>query len=347
VAASPRSAAILRGTAFSLVPLVVFGSLMMAADAVFQNLVHRVFHIDFTHVVVVGFLTACIGGYLRGLLLGDELKLGAPNRVPAFTQGSIEVGVMLGLLDLLFLAFVAVQVRYFFGGSALVHATTGLTYADYARRGFFQLVAVAALVLPFLLLAHWLLRPDDVAAQRLFRWLAGVQIALLFVIMASAVQRMRLYEAEYGLSEQRLYPTAFMGWLAVVFVWFVLTVLRGRRERFAFGAMVAGFALIAVLHLVNPDALVARTNIARARAGRDLDARYLGQLSADAAPEMVAGLPDLKAGDRCTVAKDLLAHWSSAGNPDWRSWSYSRSQAWHAVSANASALHAACGGNHR
>ena len=72
------------------------------------------------------------------------------------------------------------------------------------------------------------------------------QIALLFVIMASAFERMRLYQAEYGLSEQRLYPTAFMGWLAVVFVWFCLTVLRGHRERFAFGAMVAGFLLIAI-----------------------------------------------------------------------------------------------------
>jgi hypothetical protein len=61
-AASPRNAAIVRGTAFSLVPLVVFGSLMMGADAVFQNLVHRVFHIDFTHVAVGGILTVCAGG---------------------------------------------------------------------------------------------------------------------------------------------------------------------------------------------------------------------------------------------------------------------------------------------
>jgi len=81
------------------------------------------------------------------------------------------MSVLLGLLDLLFTAFVVVQVRYFFGGSALVHATTGLTYAEYARSGFFALLAVAALVLPFLLMAHWLLRPDNAAGQRLFRWL--------------------------------------------------------------------------------------------------------------------------------------------------------------------------------
>ena len=232
------------------------------------------------------------------------------------------------------------QIRYFFGGSALVQATTGLTYAEYARRGFFELVAVAALVLPFLLFVHWLLRPDNTQGQRWFKGLAGAQIALLFVIMASAIERMRLYQAEYGLSEQRLYPTAFMGWLAVVFVWFALTVLRGHRERFAFGAMVSGFLLVAILYVLNPDALIARTNMARAQAGHIFDAHYVSNLSADAVPEIVAALPAMKPEARRTLAAQLLARWSPPQNPDWRSWSYSRAEAWQAVSANAPALRA-------
>jgi len=285
---------------------------------------------------LIAFLTLCTGGYLRGLLFGKELSPDTQNRLLPISLGATEMGVMLGLLDLLFLAFVVVQIRYFFGGSALVQATTGLTYAEYARSGFFELVAVAALVLPFLLFIHWLLRPDDAPGQRLFQWLAGAQIVMLFVIMASAFERMRLYEAEYGLSEQRLYPTAFMGWLAVVFVWFALTVLRGLGERFAFGAMVAGFLLIAILHLINPEALIARTNMARARAGI---LRRLLRCPAwrRRAPEIVAGLPAMNPVDRCRVAKHLLAHWSRPGNPDWRSWTYSRFRAWEAVSDNGQA----------
>jgi hypothetical protein len=160
--------------------------------------------------------------------------------------------------------------------------------------------------------------------------------------MASAFQRMRLYQAEYGLSEQRLYPTAFMGWLAVVFVWFCLTVLRGHRERFAFGAMVAGFLLIATLHALGPDALIARTNLARAQAGHIFDARYASRLSADAVPDLVAGLPNLNPQDRCTLGASLLERWSPPENADWRSWTYSRSQAWQAVSAHATTLRTAC-----
>src|SRR5206468_563436 len=98
--------------------------------------------------------------------------------------GVTEVAVVLGLLNALFLAFVLVQVRYFFGGAALVQVTRGLTCADYARRGFFELVAVTALVLPVLLAAHWLLPKESTGPQRLFRVLAGSLVAMLFVIMA-------------------------------------------------------------------------------------------------------------------------------------------------------------------
>jgi hypothetical protein len=221
-----------------------------------------------------------------------------------------------------------------------VGVTPGLTYSEYARRGFFELVAAAALVLPLLLLAHWLLRKEQPAHERIFRALAGVQILLLFVIMVSAVERMWLYQQEYGLTEQRLYPTAFMGWLAVVFVWFVLTVLCGRRERFACGALVAGYLLIAVLHFLNPDAFIARTNSARVKAGRSFDARYATWLSADAAPELVSALPSLNPPDGCTVAASILKRWPPSEKPDWRTWSWGRAEARRVVNENAATLQA-------
>jgi hypothetical protein len=163
---------------------------------------------------------------------------------------------------------------------------------------------------------------------------------LLFVIMASAFQRMRLYQAEYGLTEQRLYATAFMGWLVVVFLWFAMTVSSGHRDRFAFGAMVAGFLLIIVLQALNPDALIARTNLARAKAGRSFDARYATRLSADAVPELVAALPDLNPQDRCTVASGILKRWASPQASDWRAWNWYRARASQVLHENEASLKA-------
>ena len=343
--ASRQALAVARGALFALPCLLIFGGLFMAADAVFDHIVRQTFHIDLqkllTHFFMVGFFAWLAGGYLRGILWGKEASLLKGRPLPAVSLGTTEGAVLLGALDLLFLAFILVQVRTFFGGSTLVQATTGLTYAEYARRGFFQLVGVAALLLPLLLLVHWLMAQRGAPGERVFRLLAGLQILLLFVVMASALQRMRLYQAEYGLTQQRLYATAFMGWLAVVFLWFAVSVLSGRRRRFAFGTALAGFALIVVLHFLNPDALVARVNLERAKAGRSFDARYVTRLSADAVPELVAALPDLNPQDRCSVSGALLRRWGGEKPPDWRTWNWSNGTATRIVRERESSLKAA------
>jgi hypothetical protein len=340
----PRTLAVARGALFAVPALIIFGSLFMEADAVFEKLVKDIFYIDFvtlvSHMLLAAFFAWVSAGYLRGLLVETKVPVVAVERPQFLGVGIIEIGVVLGAVNLLFLAFVIVQFRYLFGGHELVQATTGLTYAQYARRGFFELVTVAALVLPLLLGAHWLLRKENPAHERIFRALAIAQIALLFVIMASAVQRMRLYQSEYGLTELRLYTLAFIGWLAVVFLWLMATVLRGRRNQFVFGAMVAGFLSIGALHVANPDALIVRTNLARVAQGRSFDAKYAARRSADAVPVLIAGLPSLSHEDQCTVAGTVLHRWSPSATPDWRTWNLARSRAQQSVVENLATLRA-------
>ena len=360
--------AVLRGVFIALPLLFVFGLLFMAADAVFEGLVNKVFHIKFetlfTHLSLIIFFSWIVGGFLRGLILGKDGSLissqtlvslgltaaatssdeseGAGNKqARTFKVGIIEMGVVLGLVNLLFLSFVLVQVKYFFGGAALVQATTSLTYAEYARRGFFELVTVAALVLPLLLGAHWLLRKENPAHERIFRALAGVQIVLLFVIMASAVGRMRLYQSEYGQTELRIYTTAFMGWLALVFIWFALTVLRGERERFAYGALLTAFMMVGLLHVINPDALIVRTNVELAQSGRRFDAAYASALSTDAVPALVDALPAMNHYNQCVVTTSLLRRFDELGQADWRTWNLSRARARNAIERNIYGMRAA------
>ncbi|HEX7174658.1 MAG TPA: DUF4153 domain-containing protein [Pyrinomonadaceae bacterium] len=255
--------------------------------------------------------------------------------------GIVEVGVVLGLLDLLFFSFVAVQLGHFFGDAQHVVTSAGLTFSDYARRGFFELVWVALLALPLLLAAHWLLRKENRAHERVFRVLAGAMVALLFVIMASGLWRMRLYQQAYGQTELRLYTTAFMFWLGAVFVWFALTVLRGRRERFACGALVAWLVCLGALHFVNPDDMIVRTNVAQAHALQRVerfDSEYAVSISADAVPALVELLPEMTARDRAHVAARLTTWLNPAHTGDWRSWNYSRWRARQLVMENEVAL---------
>lgn len=335
---SRQALAVVRGAAIAAPLLLIFGGLFASADAVFSSAVASLFRWDLSqvaqHLIWVTFWAMVAGGVLRESLLVAATG-GAPSRPGVGpSMGVTEMVTALGALDLLFLAFVLVQLRYLFGGAALVEASMDLTYAEYARRGFFELVAVVALTLPLLLAADWLRPRGGRAHDRLFGVLAGSLVAMLFVVTASATQRMMLYQEEFGLTELRLYTTAFMGWLSAVLAWFVATVLRGRRERFASGAMVAGLAMVALLNLLNPDALIVATNVERARAGESFDSVYVTSLSADAVPRIVRALPSLPEESRQEVAQRLAELWSLPPSPDLRTWNWARLAAWEAVSGS-------------
>jgi hypothetical protein len=112
-----------------------------------------------------------------------------------------------------------------------------------------------------------------------------------------------------------------------VFLWASVTILRGHVRRFATGAVVAGFVATAVLNVLNPDALIARTNLTRPQA----DLVYLQKLSDDAVPTLVAqasSSPDPQ------VRSALQAQLSSrrVGSFDPLSWNASRERARHALS---------------
>jgi hypothetical protein len=342
-----RATAVVRGLAIATPLVVVFGALFMSADAVFAELVSNVVRIDVDvigpHVLVFSISAWLATGYLRGFLAGTELPplralwrdsglLALVSRRP--TLSITEVATALATLNLLFLLFVIVQFRYLFGGDALVQVTPDLTYAAYARRGFFELVVAVFFVVPVLLAADWLLERRGRRDGLVFRSLAIVQIGLVLAIMASALQRLRLYHASYGLTESRFYAMVLLLWLGAMLVWLAMTVLRGRRDSFAFGALASGLAAVAVLFVVNPDAIVARTNVAR-MASTDapprFDVAYATSLSADAVPVLLDALSALPADVQCPLARHLLRRWSQDGDRTIRTWNWSVARASNAV----------------
>jgi hypothetical protein len=281
---------VVRGLLLAIPFLFVFGALFTSADRVFAGLVTDVVDLDYEeiarHLFLSIVLTWLACGYLTGFLTGTR-----PVRLPDAFGARPRVGI--------------------------VEVTPGLTYAEYVREGFEQLALACALVLPSLLAADWLLQARRRRDTVVFRVLGGLLLLLLVVIIASALQRVRAYQAAYGLTDSRFYGAAFLGWLTFLTVWFAATVLRGRRERFAFPTLVSGFAFLALLLAVNPDVRIARTNLARARemptgtvrSGEGVDARYLASLSADAVPTLLDALSALPLQPRCVLARGLLERW--------------------------------------
>src|SRR5207249_7060359 len=120
--------------------LHAIGALSAAADPVFRNVVATALHVDFSavasHLALTALWTALTAGYFWGALIRRTPAPAADAQ--ALSLGIVPVGTALGLVNLLFLVFVVIQLRYFFGGAELVQSATDLTYAEYARRGFFR-----------------------------------------------------------------------------------------------------------------------------------------------------------------------------------------------------------------
>lgn len=324
--------------AVSVALLVVFGTLFASADAAFADLLARaVPDLDGAALARWIFLIVLTSGVLGGAAYLrtappdlSGLDDGAPRKV-----GRLEWAVPLSLLVVLFAMFVAVQLTVLFGGSKYVMDTDGLTYADHARGGFWQLLVVTGLTLLVLAgAARWAPR-DGRADRTLIRVVLGALAGLTLVVVISALYRMNVYADTYGLTRLRLLVAACEIWLGVVFL---LVLVAGIRLRAAWLARtVVGAGVVALLGLVaiNPDGLIADRNVSRFEQIGRIDVYYLNTLSPDAMP----ALERLPQPERdCALA--AIAR--RLGPDDWRGWSYGRDRARDLFADNPPATPADC-----
>jgi hypothetical protein len=356
---------VLRGVAIALPLVVVFTALFASADAVFGRMAASLLDwhlsLNFEVLTAQGVVMAFVAWGSAGLLaLGaaalpsligggaptEPVRWGngqaitaPPDRTPAPRLiGPVEATTVLVVLDALFALFVALQVAYLFGGRDTL-AASGLTYADYARRGFFELVVAAGIA------GSVAVGLDRLVGQRSRSQLiaSAVLLVLTLVILASALARLRLYQDAYGWTELRFFVLASIGWLAAAVFGTALLLIRDQARLTLHGLAILTLVVLVAVNAVGPESFVAQQNIARAanpalvpaggKTGLDLD--YFGILGDEAMPVALAALPSLSPYDRAGV-EEMLAQrreslgWELAGS-GWPSWNLSRERAREAL----------------
>jgi hypothetical protein len=290
-----------RGTAWPIIRtalivavlLLVFGGLFAGADAAFRKVVGGLMpEISAGGVTLRLFL----GGVTAACALAAAFlaqappplhKLGGPKRKPA---GRWAWAVPIVSLDLLFLFFCALQASVLLASDKdRLLRSTGLTYAEYAREGFFQLVVVTVLVLVVLALAARYAPSGGRGDRTLVRVLLGVLCALTLVVVAVALRRLFLYEETYGWTRLRIWVHAFELWLGVVIVLIAAAGLTTGRIRVTWlprAIAASGAAGLLLLAAVNPDGFIADRNVDRFERTGKMDVIYAWDLSADAVPAL-------------------------------------------------------------
>jgi hypothetical protein len=313
----------------------VFVPLLASADAAFAAVVNAVVP-DLGVATLVRWFS--VFAVVTLAVAGACYFLAAPpgrasGERPQRTGYSLEWTFPLAVLVLVFSVFVGVRLVVLFGGTEYVLRTSGLTSAQYARGGFWQLCAVTVLTLAIVAAAlRW--APDATKADRLRqRVLLGTLSALTLVLVGSALSRMWTYQQAYGFTVLRLLVEVCELWFGAVFVLVLVALVRlrpGWLPRAAIGTAAGALLVLAVL---DPERLIADANLDRAAAGKTLDDHYLARFSADVVPVVSARLPEPL---RTCVLRQVLRHDTPDG---WPAWNRSRSTARDVTLAPA----AACG----
>lgn len=292
----PRARQVLQGVIIAIPLLVIFGWLFASADAVFADLFDRFMRFFFTTEALPFLLTTGLVGSAAMGLYAATLRGYTPALAPAIAEPRVTpitpTLVVLGLVNVLFLGFLVIQYLYLVQGMEYVFAQ-GMNYAEYARGGFFQLIVVA-LISFFCIhnfsMKHLVERVSGVSVlgRRVFRLLVTALGIQTMLVMGSSLERLRLYQEAYGLTELRLYSSISIYYLLVcmaLVLWYIWT--RYQSQRLAFGALLGAIVFLGAVNFLNPDLYIARSNIANYERTGKIDMYHFSYLSNDTVPALI------------------------------------------------------------
>ncbi len=283
---------ILRGTLLAFPLLALLTCLLASADLVFEKRVLGLLgNFDSDIPGRLALILICV--YLLAVaFIHAAIHSNAPRRPSSGENapgksgiGFTEAAIILSGVTLLYLAFVIVQFRYFFGGNANI-GVTGYTYSQYARRGFNELLAVAFVSLLLIFGLNSITRRQNALQARIYSALGVTMMALVGVILVSAYQRLMLATEWHGYSRIRIYPRIFMIWMGILFVAVIVLEVLHRQQHFTLATVLALLGFAVSLSLFNVDASIVRHNVLRPAQGQHFNVNHLSSLSPDAVPTL-------------------------------------------------------------
>ena len=303
---SRSTAGVIRGVVLAVPVLALLGALLSSGDKVFAD--SLAFRAPGVGPVAGHVALFSVGALTLAMFLAASARPVAIviPREDRSRIGTIEVLMILLSVSALYILFGIVQVIAIIGGDAHVRTTTGLTYAEYARSGFFQLLAVSVLTLFVLGLTRYAVG-TTLRVRRSVAAASELVVLLTLGIVAVAFRRMSLYESAYGFTMRRLLPHIVIAVLGVVFTMLAVAYAGDLRRstvrvvseepavsRTATWLVSSSIAVAVVamfgVNVVNLEAVVARSQLARVAKGESVAAQEIRGLGPDAVPSVVAWL---------------------------------------------------------
>ena len=275
---------VLLGCAIALPLLVIILNLLSSADPVFAKVIKDIFGKIFFSwdIVKIVLFAAVIFFFVYGFIVkAGRRDLGAK----APKEGTYEpvIGITITIvLSAFYLIFAVVQIIYLFMNSAGL--PDDLTYAEYARRGFFQLLFVAVVNICIVLIFNDIFRKSVMLKTALV-----VMCVCTYIMIASSAVRLSMYIKEYDLTYLRINTIWALVVTTIIMTGVMVSMFYSRMPvfRFIFVTVMIMFALYA---FVRPGAVIAKYNLEHASG--DVDLKYVMDIGSDGVPYVVDYLRD-------------------------------------------------------
>ena len=255
---------LLIGTPFIMI--VIF--LLSSADATFKNIFDNLFNFDISIPKNIGTLiwSLPMATYLYALIYGSSIEDNSKSfNIDKFNKTMdnaasiprLSLYTVNAVICCFYILFIGIQAIYFIdilGGSL----PADFTYSDYARRGFFELLAVALINIVFIAVAKiFSVKNENNKYMRIHILLNSI---LTLLLISVAFAKMYLYISTYGLTTLRIIPSVFMIFLCFVFAFIIMGEFK-KNFPVTKLSFYAGNILFVLLCLANIDAVVARYNL--------------------------------------------------------------------------------------
>lgn len=192
---------------------------------------------------------------------------------------------VLVLINIVYIIFIVLQFSYLFGAweGALPE---GITYADYARKGFAELMLVALLNFTILMTVLLHTAESNPIVRRINHFMTYILVLCSLIILYSAYSRLHMYEEAYGFTHIRFLVHVFMLFLAVLMIIAGLWI-HNKRIPLAKCYIILGLIAYVLVNYAGMDSYIAAKNIERYHLTGALDEQFLTSLSVDAVPILI------------------------------------------------------------
>jgi hypothetical protein len=270
------------GIAISFPLLFVILNLLVSADQQFGNLLGTFprwllglkIEEEVLRTIAIMIITLVIFGILQ--VLKFKQPLSAENSIPKdkIVWDSVISMTVLTLLNIVYLLFVVVQFQYFFSETL----KDGYTYAEFARRGFFELLFVTMLNLLIISTIVSFVEKGSKILKLVIRGLLSLLVIFSGIMLYSAFLRLFMYEEAYGFTFTRVLAHSFMIFLLVILCYSFMRIWMDRLSLVRF-YLISAIIFYTCVNIIQLDRIVVENNLERYAETGKIDIYYLNSLS--------------------------------------------------------------------